>query len=144
MWTPRCRGVVSSVGGGARRCSGAAGRGHDRGWALPDPGDRVLAVQSWMALPDFASVNRHEDGADQVAEALLAHGVGVEVGLWHTDAVEAWLASPHRDRCLRVLIELPDGLDDAETPAEAARLLKLVRTSVDGHPGAQLPVHAAR
>jgi uncharacterized protein (DUF849 family) len=109
-------------------------------WALPDPGDRVLAVQSWMALPDFASVNWHEDGADQVAEALLAHGVGVEVGLWHTDAVEAWLASPHRDRCLRVLIELPDGLDDAETQAEAARLLKLVRTSVDGHPGAQLPV----
>lgn len=109
-------------------------------WALPDPGDRVSAIQSWTALPDFASVNWHEDGADQVAEALLSRGVGVEAGLWHTDAVEAWLASPHRGRCLRVLIEVPDGLDEAETRAEAARLLKQVRTTIDGHPGVRLPV----
>jgi uncharacterized protein (DUF849 family) len=54
--------------------------------------------------------------------------------------MEAWVASPHRDRCLRVLIGLPDGLDEAETRAEATRLLKQVRTSVDGHPGAQPPV----
>jgi uncharacterized protein (DUF849 family) len=43
-------------------------------WALPDPNDRVFAVQSWTTLPDFASVNWHEDGADHVAEALLARG----------------------------------------------------------------------
>lgn len=47
----------------------------------------------------------------------------MEAGLWHADAVGAWLASPHRDRCLRVLLELPDGLDPAGTEAEADRLL---------------------
>ena len=78
-------------------------------WSLPDPAARVAAVRSWHVLPDFASVNWHEDGADDVADALLARGIGVEAGLWHADAVRAWLSSPHRDRCLRVLLELQSG-----------------------------------
>jgi len=97
-------------------------------WALPDPGARVAAIQGWTVLPDFASVNWHEDGADQVAAALLARGVGVEAGLWHAEAVSAWLVSPHRDRCLRVLLELPDGPDETETRAAARRLLHQLRT----------------
>ncbi|HEY8717185.1 3-keto-5-aminohexanoate cleavage protein [Pengzhenrongella sp.] len=99
-------------------------------WALPDADARVAAIRSWRklaVLPDFASVNWHEDGADEVAAALLAIGVGVEAGLWHAEAVEAWLASPVRDRCLRVLLELPDGLDAPAVDAEAGRLLDLVR-----------------
>jgi hypothetical protein len=48
-------------------------------------------------------------------------------GLWHAEAAEAWLASPDRDRCLRVLLELPDGLDAPAVEAEAGRLLDLVR-----------------
>lgn len=41
-------------------------------WAQPDPAARVAAVTSWTvlprtALPDFASVNWHEDGADNAA-----------------------------------------------------------------------------
>lgn len=95
-------------------------------WAAPQPGRRVAAIRSWTALPDFASVNWHEAGADHVAAALLDRGVGVEAGLWHTGAVTAWLASPHRDGCCRVLIELPDGLDPAGTRAEADRLLAQV------------------
>jgi len=49
-------------------------------WALPDSGARVSAVRSWSdlrVLPDFASVNWHEDGADEAAAALLEVGVGV-------------------------------------------------------------------
>jgi uncharacterized protein (DUF849 family) len=92
-------------------------------WALPDPAERVAAIQAWTVLPDFASVNWHEDGADEVAAALLARGIGVEAGLWHAQAVERFLRSPHRDRCLRVLLELPDGLDEAETRSEVSRLL---------------------
>ena len=95
-------------------------------WALPDPAERVAAVRAWTGLPDFASVNWHEDGADDVAAALLDRGVQVEAGLWHLDGVAAWQASPHRDRCLRVLLELPDGLDEAGTEAEAERLLAAV------------------
>ena len=48
-------------------------------------------------------------------------------GLWHADAAQAWLSSPHRDRCSRVLLELPDGLDQAATEAEADHLLDLVQ-----------------
>ncbi len=106
-------------------------------WALPDPGQRVAAIRSWgrlSALPDFASVNWHEDGADQVAAALLEIGVAVEAGLWHVEGARAWLTSPHRDRCLRVLLELPDGLEAAAVEAEADRLLRLVdpARSVEG------------
>lgn len=111
-------------------------------WALSDSEARVNAVRSWSALqvlPDFASVNWHEDGADKVAAALLEVGVGVEAGLWHVDGAVAWLASPHQHRCLRVLLELPDGLDAAAVDAEAGHLLQLVRQvhRVDAH---EMPV----
>lgn len=92
-------------------------------WAMPDPEQRVAAIGSWTELPDFASVNWHETGADEVAAALLRRGVGVEAGLWHREGADAWLASTHRDRCCRVMVELPDGLDPAATQAEAERLL---------------------
>lgn len=88
-------------------------------WALPDPAQRVAAVRKWSTLPDFASVNWHEAGADEVAAELLDRGVAVEAGLWHQDAVRAWLASPHRDRCLRVLLEVVEPVDDGLAEADA-------------------------
>jgi uncharacterized protein (DUF849 family) len=109
-------------------------------WALPDPAARVAAIRSWSVVPDFASVNWHEDGADVVAAVLLDRCVGVEAGLWHADGIDAWLASPHRDQCLRVLIELPDGLDDAGTVTEADRLLDRWRTGTSGSSAARLPI----
>jgi uncharacterized protein (DUF849 family) len=109
-------------------------------WAMPDPVAREAAVRSWRVLPDFASVNWHEDGADEVAAALLEQGVGVEAGLWHREAVAAWIDSPHRDYCPRVLIELPDGLDCDETTREAELLCRLVGDGVRGHPAASTPV----
>jgi uncharacterized protein (DUF849 family) len=93
-------------------------------WALPDRDERVAAVRSWTVLPDFASVNWHEDGAEQVAAALLDCGVGVEAGLWQADAVDAWSVSSLRDRCLRVLVELPYGLNEAEVESLADDLLR--------------------
>ena len=41
-------------------------------WAAPDPAERVRLVGSWSVRPDFASVNWHEPGADDVAAALLS------------------------------------------------------------------------
>src|SRR5512141_921584 len=35
-------------------------------WILADPRQRCAAVRSWTVLPDFASVNWHEEGADDV------------------------------------------------------------------------------
>ena len=62
-------------------------------WSAPDPVRRVSAVRAWTALPDFASVNWHEPGAEQVAQVLL---------------------------------ELPDGLDERGTAAQAEQLLGLL------------------
>jgi uncharacterized protein (DUF849 family) len=95
-------------------------------WAAPDPAERITAVRSWVELPDFASVNWHEDGAEDVAAALIDGGVGVEAGIWHSRAAEAWSRSPHRDACLRVLVELPDRPDDEATLVRAERLVGLV------------------
>ena len=52
-------------------------------WVEPDPGSRVAAIRAWRELPDFASVNWHEEGAELVAAALLERGIAVEAGLWH-------------------------------------------------------------
>lgn len=78
-------------------------------WALPDPRARIGAVRSWTVLPDHASVNWHEDGAEEVAMALLERGVDVEAGLWSgTDGAERFAASALRSRVLRVLAEVVD------------------------------------
>lgn len=50
-------------------------------WAAPDPRERMTAIRSWTQLPDYASVNWHEDGAEQIAMTLLDHGIAVEAGL---------------------------------------------------------------
>ncbi|SCG35751.1 3-keto-5-aminohexanoate cleavage protein [Micromonospora inositola] len=59
-------------------------------WIEPDPAARVAAVRAWPVLPDFASVNAHEPGAEAVAAALHERGVLVEAGLWTVPAVDAW------------------------------------------------------
>ena len=92
-------------------------------WAAPDPADRLAAVRSWTVLPESASVNWHEPGAEEVAGLLLDRGVGVEAGLWTPDAVRAWGSSRLRDRCTRVLLELPDGPGEAATAELAGDML---------------------
>jgi len=101
-------------------------------WITADPADRCAAVRSWTVLPDFASVNWHEEGALRVAEALLDRGIGVEAGLWSTHAVALWSRSPLRDSCFRVLLELPDGLTVAEVDRSARLMLEHVRDAGTG------------
>ncbi|WKU04772.1 3-keto-5-aminohexanoate cleavage protein [Micromonospora sp. HUAS LYJ1] len=92
-------------------------------WIAPDPADRVAAVRAWSVLPDFASVNAHEDGAEAVAAALHERGVLVEAGLWTVDAVRAWRG--WRVPAGRVLVEcLADEPDRAL--ADAADMLALL------------------
>ncbi|MEV0152328.1 3-keto-5-aminohexanoate cleavage protein [Micromonospora sp. NPDC050686] len=92
-------------------------------WIEPDPAARVAAVRAWTVLPDFASVNAHEDGADAVAEALYGRGVAVEAGLWTPPAVAAFRR--WRVPVMRVLVEcMAQEPDRALT--DAAVLLDLV------------------
>ncbi|MGP4016037.1 3-keto-5-aminohexanoate cleavage protein [Saccharopolyspora sp. 5N708] len=90
-------------------------------WTVPDPADRARIIRAWTVLPDHASVNWHEPGADAVAAVLLERGVGVEAGICSgTDGDRQFLRSPHRDRVLRVLAEVTDRSPrGAATTAEA-------------------------
>ncbi|MGV0745190.1 3-keto-5-aminohexanoate cleavage protein [Mycolicibacterium sp. XJ870] len=76
-------------------------------WALPDPQARLQAVEGWDALPDFASVNWHEPGAEELARLLLDKGIGVEAGLFDPEAAASWASSDLAEHCMRVMIELP-------------------------------------
>jgi uncharacterized protein (DUF849 family) len=75
-------------------------------WALPDADARLRAVDAWSVLPDFASVNWHEPGSEELARLLLSKGLGVEVGIFHAEAAESWAASEMAQHCMRVMIEL--------------------------------------
>jgi uncharacterized protein (DUF849 family) len=82
-------------------------------WALPDAAARRKAVDGWTVLPDFASVNWHEPGSEELARLLLSKGIGVECGIFHVDAAASWATSDVARHCLRVMIELPGDGDIA-------------------------------
>jgi uncharacterized protein (DUF849 family) len=95
-------------------------------WALPDAEKRLRAVDGWSVLPDFASVNWHEPGSEDLARLLLSKGLGVECGIFHAEAAESWAASEIAAHCMRVMIELGgDGGPDTWT-ATADDLLSQV------------------
>ncbi|OAH15718.1 hypothetical protein STSP_09400 [Streptomyces jeddahensis] len=98
-------------------------------WAEPDPRARAARIREWTLLPDHASVNWHEPGAEEVAAALLDRGVGVEAGLWSgTDGPARFTASRLAPRVLRVLAEVAD--PDPETAEDTARdLLDAIGTA---------------
>jgi uncharacterized protein (DUF849 family) len=75
-------------------------------WALPDAQARYAAVEGWTVLPDFASVNWHEPGSQELAELLLSKGLGVEIGIFHAEAAESWASSDVARHCMRVMVEL--------------------------------------
>ncbi|WP_226342513.1 3-keto-5-aminohexanoate cleavage protein [Deinococcus sp. AJ005] len=77
-------------------------------WILPDTEARLAAVRAWTVLPDFVSVNWHEQQSPKLAELLLERGIGVEAGLWTADEVRRFLDWPRRGEVLRLLLELPD------------------------------------
>ncbi|WP_067469278.1 3-keto-5-aminohexanoate cleavage protein [Actinomadura macra] len=90
-------------------------------WTAPDPAERAALVRSWTVLPDHASVNFHEDGAELVAETLLDRGIGIEAGIFSgTDAAERFLRWRHAGRVLRILAEVTDtGPESAKETAKA-------------------------
>ncbi|MEU3243890.1 MULTISPECIES: 3-keto-5-aminohexanoate cleavage protein [unclassified Streptomyces] len=78
-------------------------------WAETGPAARLARVRSWTVLPDHASVNWHEPGAEELAAALLDRGIGVEAGVRSgTDGAARFAASPLAPRVLRVLAEVTD------------------------------------
>jgi uncharacterized protein (DUF849 family) len=98
-------------------------------WTTRNAEQRVDHIRSWSVLPDHASVNWHEDGAAMVAGVLLAHGVGIEAGIFSgTDAACRFLAWPEAHQVLRVLAEITD-TDPRTAPRAATSLLDELETA---------------
>lgn len=74
-------------------------------WIEPDVALRLRRVQEWTVLPDFASVNFDEPGIEELCQALLARGIGVEAGLSRPTQVPLLRQFSLAERCLRILIE---------------------------------------
>ncbi|MEU1320064.1 3-keto-5-aminohexanoate cleavage protein [Streptomyces tibetensis] len=102
-------------------------------WAEPDPAARLERIRGWTELPDHASVNWHEPGAEETAALLMDLGVGVEAGIWSgTDGAERFAASPLGPRVLRVLAEVTD--TDPPSAAASARTLLSALRAAHGRP----------
>lgn len=116
---------VDAVVAAVRACAPGVPIGVTTGaWIEPDPTRRAALVRSWSVLPDHASVNWHEPGAEQVAQALLELGVGIEAGVWSgTGSAERLRAWPNLHRVLRVLAEVMGPEADGAAETEAERLL---------------------
>jgi uncharacterized protein (DUF849 family) len=92
-------------------------------WALPDADARLRAVEGWTVLPDFASLNWHEPGSEELAHLLLGKGLGVEIGLFHAEAAASWARSDLAQHCMRVMIELQADADVADADDLLDRVL---------------------
>ena len=94
-------------------------------WIVGYSARRQALIESWTVLPDFCSVNFAEPGTEELGDLLLNKGIAVEAGLSSIADARIFVASPLRDRCLRVLIEIePGGPDDpVKTAAAIIRIL---------------------
>jgi uncharacterized protein (DUF849 family) len=80
---------------------------------------RLELVREWTELPDFASVNFSEDGAEELAGVLRSRGVGVEAGLWTASDAARLVESGLAVDCVRLLFEPMD--EDLEATREVVR-----------------------
>ncbi|WMD10171.1 3-keto-5-aminohexanoate cleavage protein [Streptomyces sp. FXY-T5] len=102
-------------------------------WAEPAPAARLERIRDWTVLPDHASVNWHESGAEETAALLMELGVGVEAGIWSgTDGAERFAASPLGPRVLRVLAEVTD--TEPPVAVSSARALLSALGTAHGRP----------
>lgn len=86
--------------------------------------EKVAHVAEWPEPgeggPDSATVNWHEDGAIDVAEALHDNGSAVEAGIWTPAAASRFVATNWPWQVERVLVELVPGRTPGSTCEWAA------------------------
>ena len=100
-------------------------------WAAGgDPARRMSLVEGWAGpdLPDFASVNLSEPGADELAAQLTERGVAVEAGLWTVADADSLAASAFGGQVLRILVEPHE-----REPEDAVALAAAIEAALDRH-----------
>jgi uncharacterized protein (DUF849 family) len=90
-------------------------------WIEPCTEQRLDAVASWTVLPDFASVNVFEEGAEELCNALAARHIGIEAGIWRLEDAETFVDGNLAPLCLRVLIEAQEA-ESATAVAAAVQM----------------------
>ena len=80
---------------------------------VPDAAERYQLISQWTIMPDYVSVNLHEEGALDLIALLLQKGIGIEAGIWHAAGAEQLLSSHFANACLRILIEPQDATLEA-------------------------------
>lgn len=136
--------VVDQTVAAVRAASGVAVGVTTGAWIEPDPIKRVDAVSLWKE-PDAASVNFSEDGAEDVAEALLHAGIAVEAGIWSVADAERLADSALAGRIARALVEVVRPSEDPigtanEIVAALARLGVVAPVLIHSEDAATWPV----
>ena len=73
--------------------------------AEPDPDLLIALVQSWTALPEFATVDVWQDGWFGLMKVLLEAGVSVEVGVSNVEEAQLFVESDLVAKCARLMLE---------------------------------------
>lgn len=74
-------------------------------WIEGDGARRLACVRQWSVLPDSTGVNFGEPGAVELAQTVLARGIGVEAGLFCADDARLLVAAGLAQACNHVQIE---------------------------------------
>jgi uncharacterized protein (DUF849 family) len=112
---------VSRVLTAVRTSCPNVGLGISTTWDIAgDRAKRYQLVSQWTVLPDYVSVNLHEDGSLELIELLLSKGIGIEAGLKDAEAAERLYQSGFGNDCLRILLEpLEENLANARVNIQA-------------------------
>ncbi|MEM9343091.1 MAG: 3-keto-5-aminohexanoate cleavage protein [Pseudomonadota bacterium] len=92
-------------------------------WIAPGGVARHADIRDWTVMPDYASLNVHEDDAADVARLLAEKGVAIEAGVWDRSDVPRFASRIDPAACCRILVEIPD-LPASEALAEADATLQ--------------------
>ncbi|WP_433169690.1 3-keto-5-aminohexanoate cleavage protein [Kribbella sp. CA-247076] len=123
---PDIRAAVDAV---RERCPGVPVGVSTRAEILPDLWQRLELIAEWDRGPDFASVNFHEEGAEQVADLLIERGIEVEAGLFTPAAAGDYVA--WAGPVVRVLVEAIPGVSPGQDGVAAARAVLDVLPTTD-------------
>jgi uncharacterized protein (DUF849 family) len=119
-------GVVNEVVTEVRRACGVPVGVTTSAEIEPDPERRLALARSWHA-PDYTSVNLSETGANELMEALVEAGVGIEAGVWTVEDAERLGAWGLGGRGTRILAEPVEA-----GAADAVGLVEDIHRALDG------------
>lgn len=90
-------------------------------------GPIIEAVRGWRVVPDFATVDLDDDGADAVVGLLSARGIGVEAAVASQGAARRYVGSRLPRYSLRVVVSVGEA-------GETAAVLGLLRAAGNPRP----------